>query len=286
MKTMTLCGALAVGIAASTGSAQSAQELLGINVPAAQAPPTPADTGHASAEEAPFYVAWTVNPVIVGSINTKPVNQNQSTFALDGGKIKFDLGIGTDITFGWRIPDTYFFLQISAGFTWNEVNDFSAKAPLELTPGGREVTGALSGGSGNLYQIPIIFTPGFEFELPGGFPFMHGGLIRFGPSIGAIYQDLKVNEVSQTINGLDVETALSFGASNWLLAYGGYLDVELFFAHNVALVMGCQFVATSGADYGDLSVQPLLGGPVEAEDNVSTNSTFTTIVKCGVSFYF
>ena len=157
MKTMTLCGALAVGVAASTGSAQSVHELLGMNVPAAW-PPDPADTGHASAEEAPFYIAWTVNPVIAGSINTKRVDP-MAPVDLDGGKIRFDLGIGTDVTFGWRILDTYFFLQVSAGFTWNEVSSFEANAPL--TGGGAD--GKLFGGNGNYYRS-IIFTPGFEFD--------------------------------------------------------------------------------------------------------------------------
>ncbi|MEE2681509.1 MAG: hypothetical protein VX641_03965 [Planctomycetota bacterium] len=282
MKTMTLCGALAVGLAASTGSAQSVHELLGMNVPAAQAPPTPADTGHASAEEAPFYIAWTVNPVIAGTINTKPVANNGSTLALSGGKIRFALGVGTDITFGWRIPDTYFFLQVSAGFTWNDVSEFSADAP----PENGAFPGQLFGGSGDLYQIPIIFTPGFEFELPGGWPFMHGGLIRFGPSIGTVYQDLSVNNITQTINGVVREQQASFGADNWLLAYGGYVDLEFFLSHNISLVMGCQFMATNGADYGDLQVVPTQGGQAFVEDNVSTNSTYTTIVKCGLSFYF
>ena len=282
MKTTTLCGALALGIAASTGSAQSVHELLGINIPAAQAPPEAAGTGHASAEEAPFYIAWTVNPVVVGSINTKPDNETVNTIALDGGKIRFDVGVGTDVTFGWRIPDTYFFLQVSAGFTWNEVSEFSARSPFET--GTQE--GNLFGGNGNLYQIPIIFTPGFEFELPGGFPFMHGALFRVGPSIGAVWQDLQVNEVGQTIAGQTQDQLYSFGAKNWLLAYGGFVDLEFFIDHNISLVLGCQFMATSGADYGNLEATSPQGGPSFESDKVSTNSTFTSIVKCGLSFYF
>ena len=71
-----------------------------------------------------------------------------------------------------------------------------------------------------------------------------------------------------------------------MLAYGGYLDLEFFLDHNISLVLGCQFMATNGADYGDLVFENSAGGPTFNEDNVSTNSTFTTIVKCGLSFYF
>ena len=284
MKKMILCGALAFGIAASTGSAQSVNELLGITIPAAQEPPTPADTGHASAEEAPFYVAWTVNPVIAGTINTKPNDQNNTGgISLGGGKISFDLGVGTDITFGWRIPDTYFFLQVSGGFTWNSVKDFQAPAPLTNLP----VDGELFDGSGNMYQIPILFTPGFEFELPGGWPFMSGGLIRFGPTVGAVYQNLKVTGIQQEIKGALVPNfSWEFQGKNWLFAYGAMLDLEFFLDHNISLVLGYQFMGTTGADYGNLTGTPTAGGQQLIADKVETNFTYTSIVKCGLSFYF
>ena len=283
MKKMTICGALALGIAASTGSAQSVQELLGMNIPAAQAPPTPADTGHASAEEAPFFVAWSIDPVIAGATSTEQNNSGPSATALGRGKISYNLGVGTTISVGWRIPDTYFVLQVSAGFTWNGVKDFQADNPI---PG--QLDGELFGGSGNLYQMPIIFSPGFEFELPGGWPFMSGGLVKFGPSIGGIYQDLTVSNIKRrTPNGVEDRTYEFGGSAEWLLAYGAFLNVEFFLDHNISLVLGYQFIGTSGASYGTLtSPEPGAPGPSAIGDEIKTNFTYTNIVKCGLSFYF
>ena len=284
MKKMTICGALALGIAASTGSAQSVQELLGMNIPAAQAPPTPADTGHASAEEAPFFVAWSVDPVIAGATSTEQNNSGPSATALGRGKITYNLGVGTTISVGWRIPDTYFVLQLSAGFTWNGVKDFMADNPV---PG--QLEGTLFGGSGNLYQMPIIFSPGFEFELPGGWPFMSGGLIKFGPSIGGIYQDLSVTNIKRTANGTVVAgESFDFGGSaEWLLAYGAFLNVEFFLDHNISLVLGYQFIGTSGANYGTLTGTGVNNpNTTPIGDEIKTNFTYTNIVKCGLSFYF
>ena len=284
MKKMTICGALALGIAASTGSAQSVQELLGMNIPAAQAPPTPADTGHASAEEAPFFVAWSVDPVIAGATSTEQNNSGPSATALGRGKITYNLGVGTTISVGWRIPDTYFVLQLSAGFTWNGVKDFMADNPV---PG--QLEGTLFGGSGNLYQMPIIFSPGFEFELPGGWPFMSGGLIKFGPSIGGIYQDLSVTNIKRTANGTVVAgESFDFGGSaEWLLAYGAFLNVEFFLDHNISLVLGYQFIGTSGANYGTLTGTGVNNpNTTPIGDEIKTNFTYINIVKCGLSFYF
>ena len=285
MKKMTICGALALGIAASTGSAQSVQELLGMNIPAAQAPPTPADTGHASAEEAPFFVAWSIDPVIAGATSTEEDTSGANAATLARGKISYNLGLGTTVTFGWRIPDTYFVLQVSAGFSWNGVKDFEANLPVP----GAGLSGTLTGGSGNLYQMPILFSPGVEFELPGGWPFMNGALIKFGPSIGTIYQDLSVDNIKRTLNGavLAGETYEFGGSAEWLLAYGAFLNVEFFLSHNISLVLGYQFIGTSGANYGTLTAS---GSNVQAGspggDEVKTNFTYTNVVKCGLSFYF
>lgn len=285
MKKMTICGALALGIAASTGSAQSVQELLGMNIPAAQAPPTPTDTGHASAEEAPFFVAWSIDPVIAGATSTEEDTSGTNASALARGKISYNLGLGTTITVGWRIPDSYFVLQLSAGFTWNGVKDFQANNPVPSA----NLQGTLSGGSGNLYQMPILFSPGFEFELPGGWPFMSGGLVKFGPSIGVIYQDLSVTNIKRTLNGAPVvgESYEFGGSAEWLLAYGAFLNVEFFLSHNISLVLGYQFIGTSGANYGTLTASgPAVPVGSPSGDEVKTNFTYTNVVKCGLSFYF
>ena len=281
MKT-TLCGMLAVSFTASAGYAQSVHELLGMNVPAAQAPPTPADTGHASAEESPFYVAWSVDPVIAGTVNTKANNSsNVGGTTLEDGKIRYDVGVGTSLTFGWRIPDTYLFLQVSGGFYWNGVSEFNAN----IESAG--ATGKLSGGSGNLYQVPILFTPGFEFELPGGWPFMNGALIRVGPSVGVVYQDLSVSDVKRTLPGGGVQPTYSFGSENWVFAYGAFLDLEFFLSHNISLVLGYQFFATPSVDYGRIVTSNAAGGPPNpGGDSVTANSSYTNVVKCGLSFYF
>ena len=281
MKT-TMCGVLAAGLAASTGYAQSVHELLGMNVPAAQTPPAPAETGHASAEESPFFVAWTVDPVIAGTTDTK-ANDSTTTqgFALEDGKIRYDVGVGTSVTFGWRIPDSYLFLQFSAGFTWNGVQSFNAKIDVANVPG------KLSGGSGDLYQVPLLFTPGFEFDLPGGWPFMNGALIRVGPTVGAVYQDLQVNNVKRTVQGgAGPEPTYSFGSDTWACAYGAFVDLEFFLSHNISLVLGYQFFATTSMNYGRLEETSPTGAVRGGGDLVKANSTYTNVVKCGLSFYF
>ena len=54
-----------------------------------------------------------------------------------------------------------------------------------------------------------MFSPGLEFDLPGGWPFLSGGIIRFGPSAGVSYNDLSINNISDK-TGCPAVTARSW----------------------------------------------------------------------------
>jgi hypothetical protein len=138
----------------------------------------------------------------------------------------------------------------------------------------------LNSDEGNQYQVPILFSPGLEFDLPGGWPFLRGGVIRFGPTVGITYQDLKVSDISRS--GFPNEN-YSFGSSSWVFAYGGFVSVDVFLSHNIALAIGYQFMGTSPVDYNMLNADGLAAG---VSPEMKTNFTFTNIVKCGVSIYF
>ena len=282
MNKITLCSALAVCLTAPAGYADgdSVRDLLGLSVPSAQEPGTPIGTGHASAEESPFYLQITAAPTIAGTINFQQGVSNG--FAFNNGKVRFDAGVGFDLTFGYRIPDSYVILQLSAGFFWNGVNEFSGELPPDLAS--PFDPGPYNTQDGNLYQVPLMFSPGLEFELPGGWPFLSGGIIRFGPSLGMSYNDLSVNNI-RTNND---PTAKLYNIENktWVFSYGAFLDLELFLSHNMALSIGYQLMFTAPINYGDAdALDPNSGVDVPGPD-VKANSTYTNVLRCGLSFYF
>jgi len=282
MKKMTLCSALAVCLTASAGFADgdSVRDLLGLSVSSAQEPGTPIGTGHASAEESPFYLQITAAPTIAGTINFQQGVSNG--FAFNKGKARFDAGVGVDLTFGYRIPDSYVILQLWTGFFWNGVEEFNAELPVNTAA--PIATEPYSSADGNLYQIPVMFSPGLEFDLPGGWPFLSGGIIRFGPSVGFSYNDLQISNIRNSTD----PNAENWNLSNksWVFTYGAFLDIELFLNHNMALTIGYQFIATAPIEYGTVdSENPGVGNPVIGPE-VKSNNTYTNIVRCGLSFYF
>ena len=270
MKKSILLSALTVSLMTASGYAQSVEELLGISVSAVQTPTEAPESSHAHAEESPFYARMLVTPIIQGSINT---NSTTNNVTLSDSKIEFDVGVGVGLTIGYRIPETYVFLEVASGFQWAGIRKFTGRYFANDI-----FIDDLEGENGNFYQIPLMFTPGFEFEWNGGWPFLRGGALRFGPSVGMSWQDLNVSE----IRGFGDDT-FSFGAKGWTFSYGAMVSIDLFFEHNVAFTFGYQFIGTAGLDYGQMEYQ----GPANPVlPSVDSNFTYTNVVSCGISIYF
>lgn len=278
MKTTITCGAVALSLAASHCYAQSVEEMLGFSVSGVQTSSMPTEGTHATAEDSPFYLTFTVDPVIEGTIDIKDSSAASGTPSILGNQVQFDLGVGLGITFGWRIPDSYVIIQLTTGFTWNGVREFNGT--FQIAPG---TFTSLSSNEGNLYQIPILLSPGLEFDLGGGWPFLHGSVIRFGPTIGMTYHDLSVSDIKRG----DTRTeTYSFGARKFVFAYGAFVSLDFFFEYNMALSIGYQFMGTSPINYGDFTGVNAGGVTTASIPDVKTNFTFTNIVKCGISIYF
>lgn len=275
MKKMILLGALAVSFGTTAAQAQSVEELLGVSTPALQTPADPTMTGHAQAEESPFYARFTATPLVVGSINLQDAGSSGGNTRITNSKIKFDVGVGAGLTLGIRIPETYVFIEVFSGFQWAGVNQFRGTLGVGAAPG---ATFDLESNGGNLYQIPILLTPGLEFELPGQWPFLNGSSIRFGPSVGMMYYNLEVNNIT-AVGNPDV---FDISGSGWVFTYGAMVALDLFIAHDMAITLGYQLQATSPIDYGQFNVDV---GAAELAD-AKTNFTFTNVVTCGISIYF
>ena len=274
MKKSILLGALAGSCLTMTGYGQSVEELMGVSVTSIQTPDDPTMTGHASAEECPFYLGVAANAVVAGTINI-----NDSTAAngtrLNDSKVKFDAGSGFNINFGYRVPDSYVFVELSAGYLWNGVKQFTGSyAPAGIA------LGNLTTQDGNFYQIPVMITPGLELELPGRWPFIEGGAIRFGPRIGFTYQDLAVKNITNDINA----NVFNFSSREWVFAFGAMVSIDLFFDYRTSMNIGYQFLGNLTTGLGTL--EEASGAPAGSLPEVETNFTYSNVVSVGLTFYF
>ena len=276
MKKMILLGALAVSFATTSTQGQSVEELLGLNVSAVQTPANPTMTGHAQAEESPFYFRATANPLVVGAISFQDAGSSGGVTEIRNGKAQFDVGVGVGLSFGWRIPETYVFIQLDTGFQWAGIKEFNGEISVN-----NSAPQSLEADGGNLYQVPVLFTPGLEFDLGGQWPFLNGAAIRFGPSVGFMYYNLKINEIRSTLPGnTDI---FDINGNGLVFTYGAMVNLDLFLSHDVALTLGWQLQATAPIDYGPLNVDQGNSGPLS---DAKTNFTYTNVMSCGISIYF
>ena len=275
MKKSILLGALAGSCLTMTGYGQSVEELLGVSVTSVQTPDDPTMTGHASAEESPWYVGLAVDAVIAGTININDSTSSNNT-TLNDSKIKFDAGTGFNLNIGYRIPDTYVFVEFSGAFLWNGIKEFTGS----YDPAGVGLIGNLFTQDGNLYQIPVMITPGLEFELPGQWPFLEGGAIRFGPRVGFTYQDIDVKNITNDLNA----NVFNFSSKEWVFAFGAMVSIDLFFDYRTSLNIGYQFLGNLTNSLGTL--EEAAGAPAGALPEVETNFTYTNVVSVGLTFYF
>lgn len=274
MKKSILLGALACSCLTMTGYGQSVEELLGVSVTSVQTPDAPTMTGHASAEESPWYVGIAVDAVFAATIDTNDTTSSGGT-RLNDSQIQFDYGTGLNLNVGYRIPDSYVFIDISASFLWNGVKEFSGSyAPAGLA------LGSLRGEDGNFYQIPVMITPGLEFELPGQWPFLEGGAIRFGPRVGFTYQDLEVKNITTNITN-DV---FSFSSQEWVFAFGAMVSLDLFIDYRTSVNIGYQFIGNLSGSLG--TFKEASGAPAGSLPDVETNFSYTNVLSVGLSFYF
>ena len=276
MKKMILLGALAVSFATTSTQGQSVEELLGLNVSAVQTPANPTMTGHAQAEESPFYFRATANPLVVGAISFQDAGSSGGVTEIRNGKAQFDVGVGVGLSFGWRIPETYVFIQLDTGFQWAGIKEFNGEISVN-----NSAPQSLEADGGNLYQVPVLFTPGLEFDLGGQWPFLNGAAIRFGPSVGFMYYNLKINEIRSTLPGNS--DIFDINGNGLVFTYGAMVNLDLFLSHDVALTLGWQLQATAPIDYGPLNVDQGNSGPLS---DAKTNFTYTNVMSCGISIYF
>jgi opacity protein-like surface antigen len=183
-----------------------------------------------------------------------------ASLSLDTG-IRFDLGLAYDVT-------EWFNVQLASGLIWNEVS----KMQGTVVDGVPSVVGGnarLSGGSGDMYQVPIMVNG--EFRLPLGKDMK----LTLGGGLGAVWGDLSVS-------GVNLSTApavrASVDGSDWAFAYQGSLGLEWVLSSNVSLGAKYSFLGTTQLDFGTFNYSsPAIRSNGDFTSNVYTHSILATL---------
>ena len=230
----------------------------------------PAGAGYTSIAD---YLYWMGDVGVVMTQDAKigNISSTASSLGLNDAQItlntgmRFDLGIGYDVT-------SWFSVEATAGLIWNSVD--SVSGTVTDTPGGFFGQDfALSGGSGNIYNLPLMFNGKFRIPITKE---AKSPEIVLGGGVGAIWSTADVDSVTTPdVPGLTA----SINGSSWAFAYQATAGIEWKLGNNLHFGFGYAFLGTTELNYGKPSFNTnLLVGVADIKaDALYTHSILATL---------
>lgn len=215
-----------------------------------------------------LYLLADVGVVIPQDASIADISSTAGSSGLSGTSIALDPGVRFDVGLGFEVTN-WFALEIASGLIWTGVNKVDGTI-LDTSGGIIGTDLPLSGGSGNIYNIPVMFNG--QFRLPIG----KNVKLLLGGGAGGIWSDANVGSiVTPLAPGLEA----TVDGSAWAFAYQGNAGVEWDITSNVTLGVRYAFLGTTELNYGAASFNtPLLVGTADIKANaLYTHSILATL---------
>lgn len=236
------------------------------SAPAARATTAPTSPRQSLSSE--LYLLADVGVVIPQNANIADISATSISSGLAGASIALDPGVRFDVGVGLDVTD-WFAIEVASGLIWNGVD--KVEGTILDTSGAIIGTDLpLSGGSGNIYNIPVMFNG--QFRLPIG----KNVKLLLGGGVGGIWSDANVGSITTpALAGLEA----TVDGSTWGFAYQGNAGVEWDIAPNLTLGVRYAFLGTTELNYGAASFNTalLVGSADIKADALYTHSILATL---------
>ena len=165
------------------------------------------------------------------------------TFALDSDAkdgdttFKFKTGVGVNLGVGYALSKSWA-IEVRSGILWNEIDGVNGSIP---SLAGNSFD--LGGGSGRIYQVPVMASAIYSFPVSTSFT------IGIKAGVGIQWTDIQADSI--TVSGMGAPTS-TFGYDNRSTAFRWELGVQTVhqIAPNVRIGGGVIFSGTSEVDLG------------------------------------
>ena len=161
-------------------------------------------------------------------------------------KIAFETGF--DFNIGIGIPlggSDAWSLEVMTGLAYNSVESVSGQYDTDLF--GFVVQGSMTGGNGDLYQVPIVANLRYEFDLSECLTL---GLYAGG---GVQYTNLGINGVQvldPAFPGGAVDDVGLSSFNGWAFRYQAGLDLNWGISNNTTIGLNVRYSGTTDTDFG------------------------------------
>ena len=215
-----------------------------------------------------MYLLADVGVAIPQDANIKNIASTATSGGLSGTKVSLNTGMRFDAGLGFNVTD-WLAVEVASGLIWNSVDRVEGTI-LDTTGGLLGADLPLSGGSGDIYNVPIMFNG--QVRLPVGKDLK----LLLGGGIGTVWSDASVDSITTTaIPGL--QAAVS--GNSWAFAYQANVGLEWELAKNLALGVRYSFLGTTEVNYGPASFNtPTIVGVSDVKaDAIYTHSILATL---------
>lgn len=211
-----------------------------------------------------LYLLADVGVAIPQTVRLADISPTATSGGLGGGELHLNTGLRLDAGLGFQATEWLAF-EVETGLIWNGVDDVSGSI---TTLGAGDL--ALSGGSGNVYNVPILFNGQVRVPMGKSMKLLVGG------GVGTIWSDASVDSINTALlPGVEA----SVHGSSWAFAYQANAGVEWELATNLTLGVRYAFLGTTQLNYGPASFNtPLLAGSSDIKaDALYTHSILATL---------
>jgi opacity protein-like surface antigen len=215
-----------------------------------------------------LYFLADVGVAIPQDVSLRNISASDTSTGLSGAKLSLDPGVRFDLGLGYKFTDA-FAIELASGLIWNRVDKVEGTL-TDTTTGFIGTDLPLEGGSGNVYNIPIMF------NAQGRFPVGKDMKLVLGVGIGALWSDASITGVNSP---LAPGILASVDGDSWAFAYQANAGLEWVLASNLTLGVRYAFLGTTDLNYGPASFNtPLAVGTEDIRANaLYTHSILATL---------
>lgn len=189
-------------------------------------------------------------------------------------KIKFKTGVGSVLGVGYRFSKNWS-VDFQTGLNWNSIDEISATGFEGTDP----VTA--TGGSGNVYQVPIMANATWSI------PLNDKTSIALSAGIGAQWTNFNINDVQFSSATLGKLATVEFSNNSMAFRYQAGIQLANQVAPNIHVGFGVRISGTTEVNIGPGTAYPVTGGSSPYTDSdQKLNRLFNISFGLGVRIDF
>ena len=169
--------------------------------------------------------------------------------------LKYKAGVGSAFGFGYQFNKSWS-LEFQTGVNWNGVDELTWSTPVA----GVGVAN-ITGGSGDIYQVPVIANATWSIALTDKIS------LGLSAGLGVQWNNVNIHGVQASAVGFGNLGTAEFSQSSFAFRYQAGIQIAHQVTHNIHMGFGVRFSGTSEINLGTGTFYPTAGGALQVSND-------------------